>query len=226
MADVTHPVAQGSRAHDRLVEDLVGRLTPVRRLPAPGLRAAGWFVAIVLIGTVLAAYADLASLRQRMLVPDLFLAVLGSVLTALAAVFAAFQTSVPGRSRAWAFLPLAPAALWIGASGAGCLREWFAPGANIPGAEDVGGCLAFILGLSLPLSLALILMLRRACPLRPNLTAALGGLAAAAAAASLLVLIHPHDATAVDLIVHLVVVGLVIVANAFLGGRLLGSPQR
>ena len=71
------------------------------------------------------------------------------------------------------------------------------------------------------MSLLLVAMLRRACPLRPNLTAALGGLAAAAAAAALLVPFHPHDATATDLLVHLIAVLIIVGLNGLLGGRLL-----
>ncbi|NEU10527.1 DUF1109 domain-containing protein [Methylobacterium sp. BTF04] len=209
--------------HDRLVEALAGDLTPVRRLPAPSMRALGWFAAALGIGVALLPMADLDALRLRMATPDLRIAAFGAVLTALTAAVAAFQTSVPGRSTAWALLPLAPAALWIGASGAGCLRSWIVPGTDLPDANEMGGCLVFLLGFSLPLSVGLVLMLRRACPLRPNLTAALGGLAAAAAAAALLVPFHPHDATATDLLAHLVMVGLVIGANILAGGRLLSA---
>ena len=46
-------------------------------------------------------------------------------------------------------------------------------------------------------------------------------MAAAAAAAALLVPFHPHDATATDLALHALVVGLVIGANGLAGGRLL-----
>ena len=64
-------------------------------------------------------------------------------------------------------------------------------------------------------------MLRNAYPLRPGLAAATAGLASAAAAATLLNLFHPYDASATDLVVHVVAVGLVIAANQAYGGRLL-----
>ncbi|KQP83058.1 NrsF family protein [Methylobacterium sp. Leaf117] len=207
--------------HDVLVDSLARGLTPVRPLPAPAFRAFAWCAAALALGLALMPFADLDALRTRMAVPDLRYAALGAVLTAVAAALAAFQTSVPGRSWAWATLPLAPAALWIGASGLGCLRAWVAPGTGAPDLPEASGCLVFLLTVSLPLSLGLVLMLRRACPLRPNLTAALAGLSAAAAAAALLVPFHPHDATATDLALHLVVVGLVIGANSLAGGRLL-----
>ncbi len=84
-------------------------------------------------------------------------------------------------------------------------------------------CLIFILGLSLPLSLLLIAMLRRGFSLRPNLTAIIGGLACASAAATLLNFIHPYDAAATDLAVHAFAVAIVISANTLFGGRILVS---
>jgi Negative regulator of sigma F len=67
----------------------------------------------------------------------------------------------------------------------------------------------------------LLAMLRRGHTLQPGLTAVLAGFAAAAAAATLLVFFHPYDASATDLVVHVIAVGLVIVANRVFGGRLL-----
>ncbi|MGU3539154.1 NrsF family protein [Methylobacterium sp. A54F] len=212
--------------HDSLVEELAGSLAPVRRLAGPGRRALGWCAAALALGLGLVPFADLSALETRLGVMDLRLSALGAALTAAAAAFAAFQTSVPGRTAAWALLPLPPLALWLGASGLGCLRAWVAPASNLPGPEEMRGCFAFLVGVSLPLSLLLVLMLRRACPLRPNLTAALGGLAASAAAALLLLPIHPHDATATDLAIHLVAILLVIGLNALAGGRLLDGGRR
>ena len=165
--------------------------------------------------------ADLGGLWARLGVPDLRYAALCAFLTSAAAAFAAFQSSVPGRSPAWALLPLPPLALWLGFSGLGCLRSWIASAANLAEPEEMRGCFTFLMSVSLPLSVLLVTMLRRACPLRPNLTAALAGLAAAAGAAALLVPFHPHDATATDLLVHLVAVLIVVGLNGLLGARLL-----
>lgn len=208
---------------DGLIDALSRRLTPVRRLRAPWLRGLGWFAAAAALGLAMAPFADMDGLGTRMATLDMRLAALGAVLTALTAAVAAFQSSVPGRSPSWSLLPLLPAALWIGSSGVGCLRQWSVPGTDLADAGEMGGCLLFLLGVSAPLSVGLVLMLRRACPLRPSVTAALGGLAAAAAAAALLVPFHPHDATATDLLAHLVVVGAIIGANSLAGGRLLSG---
>ncbi|GJE42340.1 NrsF family protein [Methylobacterium soli] len=215
--------------HDHLVESLVGGLAPVRRLPPPSLRAVAWFAAALGLGILLMPMADMEGMRTRMSVPDLRVAALAAVLTAATAALAAFQISVPGRSLRWVLLPVVPAILWIGASGLGCLRGIVAPTTDIPGPREVESCFVFLIGVSLPLSVLLVVMLRRACPLRPNLTAALGGLAAAAAAAALLVPFHPHDTTVTDLLIHMLAVGAVIGLNSLAGGRLLtgkGAPPR
>jgi hypothetical protein len=80
--------------------------------------------------------------------------------------------------------------------------------------------LIFILGFSLPLSLLLMVMLRRGFSLRPKLSAVIGGLACASAAATLLNFVHPYDAAATDLAVHGLAVTIVILANILFGGRL------
>jgi hypothetical protein len=212
--------------HDRLVEALAGGLEPVRPLLAPGIRAALWLGAALLAGLLLVAEAGMTGFMLRMQVPDLALAAIGAILTAITAAYAAFATSVPGRSTRWALLPLPPLAVWIGASGLGCLRDWIAPGTDLPGAHAVMGCFSFLLCVSVPLSALIVVMLRRACPLRPNLTAALGGLAVSAAAAALLMPVHPHDATATDLVMHAAAVAIVIAVNGLAGGRLLAPTSR
>ena len=127
---------------------------------------------------------------------------------------------MPDRKPAWALLPVPGLLLWVGASGLGCLRSWFLPGTHPADLVEARDCLVFILGVSLPLSILLVVMLRRGYPLRPNLTAATGGLAAAAAAATLLNFFHPFDAAATDLVVHAGAVVLVVLAGRALSGRL------
>lgn len=209
--------------HERLVEDLADRLEPVRPLPAAGRCALLWLGGVLLLGLILAALKNTDGFVGRMAVPDLALCAVGALLTAATAAFAAFATSVPGRSAAWALLPLPGVVLWFGAGGSGCLREWVVPGTDIPDMAEVTGCFSFLVCVSAPLSALIVVMLRRACPLRPNLTAALGGLAAAAAAAVLLTPFHPHDSTAMDLLIHAVAVLGVIGLNGLAGGRVLAG---
>ena len=212
------------RSRDRLIHDLTADLRPVRRLPAPEVRTLVWLGAVACIAVVLALFSDLSTVAHRLAaVPDMWLAVTGSTLTAIFAAIAAFKLSVPGRNAAWAFLPLPAAILWIAASSAGCLRTSFVADTHGAFLADTIHCLIFILAVSVPLTALLLLMLRRAYPLRPGMTAAIAGLASAAAAATLLNFFHPFDATATDLLVHVAAVTLVVLANRVLGGQILAA---
>jgi hypothetical protein len=203
-----------------LIRDLAADLVPVRRLPSPTTRALLWLAAVVAFSLVLAAFSDVTTVARRLMAtPDMALAALGSASTTVLAALAAFQLSVPGHSRAWALLPMPAALVWVAASGAGCLRSWLIPNAQLATMSEEKDCLLFIVGLSVPLSVLLIVMLRRAFPLYPGLIAVLAGLASAAAAASLLLLFHPFDASATDLAVHALAVCLVVGANRVFGGR-------
>lgn len=207
---------------DALIARLSADLRPVRRLPPPWQRAAFWLAAVLWIAALLSFFTDWGALRARLTgAPDMWLSQLGAVLTTVCAGVAALQSSVPGRSGRWALLPLPPLALWVAASTEGCLR--LAPvAATVPEPPmHPVACLQVLLLLSLPLTLLLTWQLMRAYPLRPGVTAALGGLASAGAAASLLTMIHPFDATVDDLAVHAVAIVLVIGVAKWLGGRAL-----
>jgi hypothetical protein len=216
-----------SDLNDRLVQALGADLRPVRRLAPPSLRVLTWLTTLGAVGLALAMVSDVAALMHRLMAaPDMWLAAMGSMLTTVFAAMAAFELSLPDRKAAWALLPLPALLLWIGASGMGCLRTWSPADADPMPLDQPAHCLIYILGMSLPLSLILILMLRRGFSLRPNLTAIIGGLACASAAATLLNLIHPYDATATDLAVHAFAIIIVIIANTIFGRRVLMSTTR
>lgn len=208
--------------HQVLIGTLGAELTPVRRLSPPWLRTLGWLLAVAAIAAVLLMHYGTGPMLHRWAgAHDLAWAAAGAVITTVCAAWAAFVLGVPGRSHAWAWLSLPAALFWMGASGMGCLRTWLAPGTSIATLHQSTDCLVFIVSFSIPLSALMIWMLRRACPLRPVLTAVLVGLASAAASASLLEICHAYDAAATDLLTHALAVGIVIAANAAMGGRLL-----
>lgn len=213
---------------DALIDDLGADLRAVHRLDPPLRRAAAWLALVAATGLALAAVADLPGLARRLADgPDLLLAVMGSATTAVLAAVAAFQLSLPDRHpAAWVLLPAPALGLWIVAAGAGCGRDWVVPHTHPATLHEARTCFAFIVGLSVPLSAAMVLMIRRACPIRPGLASAAGGLATAAAAATLLTLVHPTDASAADLAVHAGAVALVVGLNRALGGRLLDAGPR
>ena len=208
-----------TRTLDEIVASLSADLRPVRRLPAPSLRAALWVGVAATMAAGLALCCDLDAMTDRLkAAPDMWLAVLGSTFTAVLGAVAAFQLSVPGRGAWWGLLPLPSLMLWMGASGMGCLRTWVLPGADATLVET-RHCLTSILLLSVPLMALMVVMLRRACPLHPHLTALVSGVAIAAASATLLNFFHPYDASAADLVVHLVAVLLVVALNQVLWRR-------
>jgi hypothetical protein len=208
------------RTYDPLIQGLAADLRPVRRLPRPLQRTVLWLGAVAIVAVMLAAFADLAATQRRLMAaPDMWFAVTGSTLTAVLATIAAFQLSLPDGRTIWALLPIPSALLWVSASGLGCLRTWLVPGTHDASFAEAKDCFVFIVGLSIPLSAILILMLRRGYSLRPNLMGVIGGLAVAAASATLLNLFHPYDAAATDLTVHATAVTVVILANQFLAYR-------
>jgi hypothetical protein len=72
----------------------------------------------------------------------------------------------------------------------------------------------FILGVGVPLSLALLLALRRARPIAPRRVAVVGALGTASLAAFLLQFFHPFDLTLMDLLIHAVGVAAVVTLMA------------
>lgn len=207
--------------HDALIDALGAELTPVRRLLPPWRRALGWLLVVAAIAAVLLAHHGARAMLHRWGVePDLGVAACGAMITAVTAALASFVLAVPGRSPAWAWLPVPSALLWVGASGIGCLQVHL-PGMPVMDLHGANDCLVFIISYSIPLSALMIWLLRRACPLHPVLTAVLVGLASAAASASLLEIFHNFDASASDLLMHALAVVIVVAVNAAMGGRLL-----
>ncbi|MCB8883477.1 DUF1109 family protein [Acidisoma cellulosilytica] len=206
-------------SHQQLIEKLSRDLKPVRRV-RPARLVLIWLVAVAIFADFLAVRADLhAMMADLMLAPYMWLAALSSALTAVLAVIAAFMTGMPGRNPRWALLPLPALAWWIFESGMGFAHIWRLPGfqdATMVAAEYEFG---FILLVSLPLSALLVVLLSRTFPVRPNLTAALAGLAAAGAAATLLNFFHAYDGSLCDLVGHVAAVAVVIGLNRLFAGR-------
>ena len=209
-----------SEATDRLIGRLVAEAAPVRRLRPPLVRAGLWLLAVAAAGAIaILLFSDLQVFERRAQDPKLVLELIGTFLTGIAAVIAAFHLSLPDRSPAWVLAPLPPLALWVLSSGYSCYRHWIAIG---PGGWRLGesaDCFRFILAVSVPLGIALLLVLRRARPLAPLPVAAVGGLGVAGLAAFLLQFFHPFDVTFMDLGVHLAAVAVVVAVASLAGGR-------
>ncbi len=205
----------------RLIGELGTDLRPVRRLPAPWLRTLIWLGVVLAVALFLVATRTLLPAlgivgNDPFMLPGAY----ASLATAILAAIAAFELSLPDRSDAWVLLPLPPLVLWIVLNGLGCLATLAIPGTQTSPFQFMV-CFSLILAISIPLTVAMIVMLRRTRPLRPLRVGILGGLAASAAAATLLVLIHPHDSAVLDLAAHAVAVAVIVGLNVLLGGRLL-----
>ncbi|HTZ70741.1 MAG TPA: NrsF family protein [Acetobacteraceae bacterium] len=212
---------------DLLIEKLAGDLKPVTRLPSPWRRTALWFCAVLWLFGLFALFTDFGTLSHRLMqTPDMGLSFIAALLTGVLAALAAFLTSVPGRSAAWALLPLPPLAAWLAAGTAGCLRTEAAAWTHPESPMHPMLCIYVIVLISAPLSALLMWQIMRACPLRPALTASLAGLASAGAAAVILTMVHPFDATYTDLLAHLAAVLLVVGGVRVIGTRMLYKIRR
>jgi hypothetical protein len=209
---------------DHLIEQLASGLEPVGRLRSPAARAGLWIAGVAILSTALILrYAQLGPALQRLADPRVAIEFGATALTAIGAIIAAFELSVPDRAARWAWLPLPGFALWLGASGLGCLRN----GLKVSGAggwhAESTQCFVFIVAVSVPLAVVLFGMLRRARPQNPLPVAALGTLGVAASAACILQFFHPFDITVMDLALHLAAVAFVILIGAALRRPLLAS---
>jgi hypothetical protein len=207
-----------------LIDGLASGLTPVRRLRPPLLRAAIWLGVLALVGV---AYYLQRNGRFGLMStsPYLLPAFVAAIATAVLAAVAAFEISLPDRSDSWVWLPLPALVLWLALSGLGCLADLGQPAAWGDTWAEAEGCLRVIGGSAILLSPVLIWMLRRARPDRAVRVALLAGLASAAGAATVLLLIHPHNSTLLDLAVHAVCIAVVVGLNTLAGGFLFAGTQ-
>jgi hypothetical protein len=198
-----------------LIEALAASATPVRRLRPPLLRAGFW---LLLAGLVLLAatalYGTRPDLVLRLRQPTFALALAGSLLTGILAAVAAFHLSLPDRSRLWLLLPAPALLLWASTIGYGCLTDWVRIGPEGVRLGTTLECFRTLATTGLPLSAALLLMLRHAAWLHPRSVAMVGGLAVAGIVATALSLLHGIDATVMVLLWNF---GTVILA-VVLGG--------
>ncbi|TPO10679.1 NrsF family protein [Mesorhizobium sp. B1-1-5] len=198
---------------DDLISALAANLRPVRRLRPPLLRATGFLLLAALIVTMIAAaHGWRPGLLVRLAEIRFALSLTGAVFTGILAAFAAFLVSLPGRSRHWLWLPLPSLALWLFSIGYQCLNFWtpLVPGAP-PG--EMASCIATLVLTSLPLSLALALMLRHAALFDPAPVILAASLSVAGITAAALTLFHPLDASIEILMFNLGTGSLIVLSG-------------
>jgi hypothetical protein len=207
-----------------LIDMLCADAKPVRRLRPPLVRAALWLLfaglVLVVLAVLLGTRPDLA---ERLRQPSFVGALAGALLTGVLAAVAAFHLSLPDRSRRWLLLPLPALVLWISTIGYGCLADWVSIGPDGVRLGTTLECFATLALASLPLSLALLVMLRHAARLYPTTVAMIGGLASAGIAATALSLFHELDASVMVLLWNLGAAALIVALGGIFGRRLFAS---
>ena len=203
-----------------LIESLVARAEPVRRLRPPLARAAAWLLfaglMLVLMVAIKGLRPDLGlSLRQ----PGFAIDVAAALATGILAAVAAFIVSLPDRSQLWLWLPVPALLVWIVNIGHSCLTAWvdLQPGMHL---GDETGCVAALVLTATPLALTLLLMLRHTALFNPTPVAIVGSLAVAGITASLLPLFHNHDASVLILVWNLGIAALLTSAAGAFGRRM------
>ena len=204
-----------------LIDTLVECAVPVRRLRPPLMRAALWIMLTALVLVLIAvAHGLRTDIAIRLQQPIFVLGMIAALATGALAAIASFQISLPERSPGWLLLPLPALAVWISTIGYGCLTDWVNVGPNGMRMGEAVRCFATLLMTSVPLSGAMLVMLRYTALLRPTETSAMGGLAVAASTAFALSLFHDLDASVMILMWNLGVAAIIAGLASLFGRRL------
>lgn len=204
----------------RLIQALADTAKPVRPLPHPWVRGVAWLaMAIPYIALVVYVMSPRPDLIAKLTEARYLIEQFASLATGIAAAVAAFAATIPGYNRKVLLLPLLPLALWLGSLGEGCISAWIALGPQGLSLKPDWFCFPTIMLVGAIPAVTMIIMLRRGAPLRPCMTVAWGGLAAAGLGNFGLRLFHPQDASLMVLVWQFGSV-FILAALAGLTGRL------
>lgn len=208
---------------DDLIRQLADTNAPVRRLRPPWLRALAWLaIAVPYVALVIALEAHAPPVTPDMFDPRMLVEWTAALATGATAAWAAFTSTVPGYDRRILWIPAVPAALWAASLGTGCAGDWLQFGWDGLALRPDWACLpAGMLAGIVPL-IAILAMLRRGAPLRPNVSVALAGLAVAGLGNAGMRFFHHGDITIMIVVWH---VGIALALAALVGalGRLVLS---
>ena len=218
-----------------LIDTLVECATPVRRLRPPLVRAGLWLLfAALVLGIIAIAHGVRPDLSEQLRQPVFVISMFGALATGILATIAAFRISLPDGSRLWLLLPAPALALWVSTIGYGCVTDWVSIGPNGVRMGEAVRCFATLLLTSVPLSIAMLVMLRYAALLRATDVSITGGLAVAAMTSFALSLVHDLDATVMILVWNLGAAALIAGLSGLFGratftwtaARLMPTPTR
>lgn len=204
-----------------LIDSLVADAKPVRRLPPPAVRALCWLAfAALMLALIAVGHGVRPDLMLKLRQPVFLTGVAAALLTGILAAMASFIVSVPGRSRRWLLLPAPAVAVWMSTVGYGCLTDWVSVGPEGMSLGETARCFATLAITGVPLSLAMLIMLRYVARLSPAPVAMTGSLAVAAMTAVALSLFHPLEATVMILLWNFGVAALFLAFSGLYGKRL------
>jgi hypothetical protein len=205
----------------QLIDALVEGAAPVRRLRPPLARAGLWLgFAGLIVAALVAIHGVRMDLPGELQRPMFVASLAAALLTGVLAAVAAFIGSLPDRSSWWMWLPVPAPAAWLSTIGYGCLTDWVSMGPEGAQLGETARCFATLVLTSVPLSLAMLAMLRYAVLLRARVVTLAGALAVAAMTSFALSLAHPIDASAMILIWNLGTAVLITALGGWLGRRL------
>jgi hypothetical protein len=203
------------------IDTLVEQAGPVQRLRPPLVRAGLWTALAVCVLVLIAIGHGLRSdITAQLQQPVFILGMAAALATSLSAALASFEISLPDRSRWWMLLPVPALAIWVATLGYGCLTDWVNIGPDGLQMGEAVRCFATLLLTSVPLSIAMLIMLRYAARLRPTEVSLMGGLAVAAMTAFALSLVHDLDASVMILVWNLGIAALIAVLASLFGQSL------
>jgi hypothetical protein len=203
---------------DDLIADLAGRVTPVRPLPAPGIRALAWFVvASACAGAGVAVFGARPNVDSLLTELDFLLAGILALGTTLLGALAALILSIPGAERTPALraATIGVVALWVVMLGSSVALA----GKGFSGISHWYVCFIRVMAIGLIPAMVIVVMLRRAMPLRTGWVSALAMLGAAAIGAFAIQFICPLTDAGHALVGHLGPVVVAGLAGAAMGTR-------
>lgn len=209
---------------DHLIDRLAADARPVTPLRAPWVRTLAWLaVAAAFIGLMVLARGLRPGLADALAAPGMRAEFIAGIATGVLAAFATFQISVPGRSPAWAWLPVPALGAWLSALSWSCMAQYQRTGAAaLSFAMDTWECAAAITAFSVPLGLVMLVMVRHAGVILPARTAMLAALSAAALSASGVTLVHAGDTALMALVWHFGAVAVLSAASWAVGRSMFG----
>ena len=209
-----------------LIDALARNLAPIRRLRPPLWRATVWtFLASVVVALLAVTHGLRSDLAQRLAEPAYLVVLASSLGTGVLAAVASFFVSLPDRSWRWLLLPVPALLAWMGSIGYQCLTDWVSlAGSGIQAGETLR-CFATLVLTGLPLSLALLLMLRHAALLHATAVGVMSGLAVGGFAATALWLLHELDASVMVVIWNVGTMMLALTIASVSARKLHASPR-